>query len=136
MVPRLSILLVDDNHFDRELARWALASLLSPPTPLAITEAATWDEARVTLDAGGVDLVLLDFHLPGRTGLDVLDELRGRPDRPPVIMMTGRDDIETVAETLRAGADDYVRKGIDWAPELCRATRRAIAAVRRSAGSA
>ncbi|TMA67178.1 MAG: response regulator [Deltaproteobacteria bacterium] len=39
--------------------------------------------------AGGFDLLLLDYHLPGLTGLGVLRELRGGA-HPPVIMMTGQ----------------------------------------------
>jgi PleD family two-component response regulator len=117
----VSILVVDDNRFDRELTRWALTRLAFP---CCIQEASSWEVARPIVDAGGVDLVLLDHNLPGTTGLEALAELRTRDARPVVVMLTGDDDADAVAATLRAGAHDCVVKSVDWGPTLARAVER------------
>jgi two-component system KDP operon response regulator KdpE len=56
------------------------------------------------------DLVVLDMRLPGRSGLDVLRNLRARGFERPVLVLTAQDAIDAKVETLRAGADDYVTK--------------------------
>ncbi len=78
MARPLSILLVDDNRFDRELAGWALHAFMTPAP--VIREAESWDEARPILEAGGVDVVLLDFNLPRMNGLEVLHEAGELPE--------------------------------------------------------
>ena len=118
-------LLIDDNPFDRELACRALRGLPVPPGPVELASAGDWAEALPHLEAGGFDLMLLDYHLPGLMGLDILRELQGQA-HPPVIMMTGQDDIATAVETLRAGAADYVPKTADWGPALCLAVERVL----------
>jgi len=128
MATALSILLVDDNKFDRELAAWALRSYVMPSPRLL--EAESWDAASPMLAAGGVDLLLLDFNLPRMSGLDILHELAGRPHRPPVVMLTGQEDVATAVATLRAGAQDYVVKSLDWGPVLGRTVERVIDRVR------
>ena len=125
----IRILLIDDNPFDRELVRRGLRGLPTPPGPVELVGAGEWGEALPHLEAGGLDLLLLDYHLPGLTGLDVLRELRGRV-HPPIIMMTGQDDIATAVETLRAGASDYVPKSADSGPSLCLAVERVLERVR------
>ena len=59
---------------------------------------------------GDFDLVLLDVMLPGRSGLDVLAEIRRRRPELPVIMLTALGQKEDVVEGLDRGADDYVTK--------------------------
>jgi len=125
----IRILLIDDNPFDRELVRRGLRGLATPPGPVELVGAGEWAEARPHLEAGGFDLLLLDYHLPGLTGLDVLRELRGHA-HPPVIMLTGQDDVATAVETLRAGASDYVSKSADPGPGLCLAVERVLERVR------
>ncbi len=89
----LRILVIDDNVHDRELTERALRKLAPPLGPPETVGVADWHEAERAVDAG-FDLVLLDHHLPTRTGLEVLRELRGRI-HPPVIMMTGQNDVAT-----------------------------------------
>ena len=57
-----------------------------------------------------VDLVLLDLLLPGRQGLDVLEDLRAAKPRLPVIAVTALDDTGSRVSGLDAGADDYITK--------------------------
>ncbi|HLN48885.1 MAG TPA: response regulator transcription factor [Steroidobacteraceae bacterium] len=76
------------------------------------------------------DIVLLDLGLPGRGGLEVLRELRGRGDSTPVIIVTARDDIRNRIEGLDAGADDYIIKPFD----LDEIAARMRSVLRRAAG--
>jgi DNA-binding response OmpR family regulator len=57
-----------------------------------------------------VDLVLLDLLLPGRQGLDVLEDIRAAKPRLPVIAVTALDDTGSRVSGLDAGADDYITK--------------------------
>ena len=123
------ILLIDDSPVDRELARRALARLSAPPGPVELVGAGDWPEAVRHLEAAAFDLLVLDFNLPGVSGLDILRELATRP-HPPVIMMTGQDDVTTAVETLRAGACDYVPKSADAGPTLCLTVERVLERVR------
>lgn len=56
------------------------------------------------------DLVLLDVRMPGRSGWDLLTEMRERGDQTPVIFVTGVASAEERAHGLRLGADDYLAK--------------------------
>ncbi len=125
----IRILLIEDNEVDRELAARALASLAVPPGPAALTSAGSWAEAEPLLAAESFDLLLLDFNLPDRTGLEILHALPATT-RPPVVMLTGQGDLATAVETLRAGAYDYVPKSVDSGPALRLAVERVLERVR------
>lgn len=73
----------------------------------AVDDGARADEA---LRAGGYDLVVLDWMLPGVSGIEVLRRARGRGDPTPVLMLTARGAEDDVVAALEAGADDYVTK--------------------------
>lgn len=64
------------------------------------------------IEAGGVDLVLLDIRLPGMDGLDLCREVRAWEDRPyiPIIMVTGEAGAIRQSRGFAAGADDYIVK--------------------------
>jgi len=55
-------------------------------------------------------LVVLDILLPGRSGLDVLRELRAAGDRVPVLMLTAKGEVVDRVVGLELGADDYLAK--------------------------
>lgn len=86
--------------------------------------------AAEALRTASFDIVLLDLGLPGRDGLEVLRELRGRGDSTPVIIVTARDDIRNRIEGLDAGADDYIIKPFD----LDEIAARMRSVLRRAAG--
>jgi two-component sensor histidine kinase len=70
--------------------------------------ATTGDEGLDTIRKGGIDIIALDHHMPGRTGLDVLPDIRALPDAPPVVYVTGSEDSRVAVAALKAGAVDYV----------------------------
>ncbi|MBX9741000.1 MAG: response regulator [Beijerinckiaceae bacterium] len=64
------------------------------------------------IQAGGIDLVALDHHMPGHTGLEILPLIRELPDAPPVVYVTGSEDSRVAVAALKAGAIDYVWKDV------------------------
>jgi len=58
------------------------------------------------------ELILLDVMLPGESGIEILHELKSRPEtmRLPVIMITAKDGEEDIVDGLETGADDYIAK--------------------------
>jgi two-component system copper resistance phosphate regulon response regulator CusR len=66
------------------------------------------------------DLVVLDMRLPGRSGLDVLRNLRAKGFERPVLVLTAQDAVDAKVQTLRAGADDYVTKPFAFEELLAR----------------
>ncbi|NJK69530.1 MAG: response regulator transcription factor [Microcoleus sp. CSU_2_2] len=59
---------------------------------------------------GEFDLMILDLGLPGKDGLQILEELRGQGELLPIIILSGRDDIQTKVAGFEGGADDYLTK--------------------------
>ena len=74
----------------------------------------------VAQKAGRIDAVLLDVMLPGKSGFDVVGELRAASLYVPVLMMTARGRPEDVLHGLEAGADDYLAKPFDLSILLAR----------------
>jgi two-component system response regulator QseB len=77
-------------------------------------------------------LLVLDLGLPGKSGLDVLRELRAGGNDLPVLIVTAHDAVEDRVEGLNAGADDYLVKPF----ALAELTARIRALLRRRAGHA
>ena len=56
------------------------------------------------------DLLVLDLKLVGQHGFEVLQQMRGRGERMPVVILTARDDVRDKVQAFDGGADDYVTK--------------------------
>jgi DNA-binding NtrC family response regulator len=67
-------------------------------------------EALKAITAGGVDLIVSDYRMPGITGLEFLAMLRGEGFDIPLIMLTGFGSIENAVAAIKAGAIDYLTK--------------------------
>jgi DNA-binding response OmpR family regulator len=61
-------------------------------------------------ESGEFDLLVLDIGLPVLDGFEVLQRLRRRPDRLPVVILTARDSVADTVAGLEGGADDYLAK--------------------------
>jgi two-component system copper resistance phosphate regulon response regulator CusR len=66
------------------------------------------------------DIIVLDLRLPGRSGQQVLRNLRARGFEKPVLVLTAQDAVDAKVDTLRAGADDYVTKPFAFEELLAR----------------
>ena len=102
----LRLLLVEDDAIDRmAFERFVDKECL----PYEVTMAPSMAEARECLERDSFDVVLTDYHLGERTGVELLElELD-----VPVIVITGAGDEETAVRAMRAGAYDYLVKDID-----------------------
>jgi DNA-binding response OmpR family regulator len=67
-----------------------------------------------------IDVMLIDVMLPGCDGFSVVEQLREREDRTPVLMLTARGRSEDVLRGFAAGADDYLPKPFDLSILLAR----------------
>ncbi len=72
------------------------------------------------LNAEPFDLVVLDWMLPGRDGIELLRTLRARGSKTPVLLLTARDAVEDRVLGLESGADDYLVKPFAFAELLAR----------------
>jgi DNA-binding response OmpR family regulator len=106
MVPGMSsILVVDDEPHIREIVGSYLVR-----EGHEIRYAGDGDAALAAAMEREPDLIVLDVMLPGRSGFDVLRELRAAGRRSAVILLTARDDVIDRVAGLEIGADDYVTK--------------------------
>ena len=78
------------------------------------------------LRAGGIDVVALDHHMPGQSGLELLPAIAVLDDAPPVVYVTGEAEGRIAVAALKAGASDYVVKEVDG--EFLTLLRSALAA--------
>lgn len=109
-----SILAVEDEE--------ALSALLEynlEQEGFTVQVATDGDEAMVALDEERPDLVLLDWMLPGLSGIEICRRIRARPELRdmPIIMLTARGEEADRIRGLNTGADDYLTKPFSL-PEL------------------
>ncbi|MGH9550470.1 MAG: response regulator transcription factor [Terriglobales bacterium] len=119
------ILLVED---DQQLAA-AIVDALSPERHV-IERAYDGLSAEYALNQDEFDLILLDWDLPRKSGIELLVDFRARGKNTPIIMLTGKASIDEKEDGLYSGADDYVTKPFDMR-EL---TARIAAVIRRYSG--
>ena len=121
---QLAVLLVDDDEVDRSAVRRALRR---GGVDARITEATDFTSARTTLlGSGEFDVVLLDFGLPGGDGLELLREARGNGLDTPVIVLTGQGDEALAVQLMKAGASDYLPKGLLTTERLAQSVRQVL----------
>jgi DNA-binding NtrC family response regulator len=120
----LRLLILDDD----ELLRRTLARRFEK-RDLAVTEAASGEEALVQAARSRFDVALLDMHLPRMSGIDVLDRLKESQPELEAIMLTAHGSIETAVEAMKRGAYDYLTKPFHL-PELEALVQKAYEKVR------
>jgi DNA-binding NtrC family response regulator len=118
-----SILLVDDE----EKILKTLGRALRDDSHEVVTAANAKDAQRLLAERS-FDLLVIDFLMGDRTGLDVIRELAGstpEAERPAVVMMTAHGSIESAVEAMKLGARDYLQKPFE-VEELLVLARRAL----------
>jgi len=101
----MRILIVED---DRKVASFLEKGLREDG--YAVDVAHDGDDGAVKAHVHDYDLLLLDVMLPGKTGLEILRDVRSRGSATPVLLLTARDATDDVVRGLDLGADDYLTK--------------------------
>lgn len=109
---RMNVLIMEDEKKIASAIRDCLASAGYHPTV-----AESGDAGILLLEKEKYDAIVLDWMLPGRDGIEVLEWLSRRVTKPPVLLLTAKDAIEDRVKGLDSGADDYLVKPFAF-PEL------------------
>ncbi len=124
--PRMGLVLIVD---DEAAIRESLQTLLEMEA-FETETAASGEECLVRIAERPFDLILLDFALPERNGLEVLREIRDRDPELPVIMVTAYGTVENAVKAMQAGASNFIQK--PWDNEKLVADVRAAVGRRRA----
>ena len=103
-------LVVDDSRVIRKVARRILEDL-----GFEVAEAVDGTDALAWCATAMPHAIVLDWNMPGMSGLEVLERLRQAPDgdTPRVVFCSVENDLEHIRAALDAGADEYVMKPFD-----------------------
>jgi signal transduction histidine kinase len=126
----LRVLMVDDSPSDRLAVRRALER--DPDSAWELESVTSAEDALGRLAAAPPDVMLVDYHLPGMTGLGLLRELQARHpgSAPAMVMLTGSGSERVAVDAMKAGAQDYLIKDAYSADRLRRSLRGAVDTVR------
>jgi signal transduction histidine kinase len=105
------ILIVDDDDILRALMRASLEN-----EGFSVLEASSGEEACEITASRTLGLIVVDVVMPGMDGYALCRMLRSRPETAfvPILMATGRDDVESVEAAYVAGATDFIAKPLNW----------------------
>ncbi len=134
MFPAMRILIIED---DEKTAQALATGLAKEGFSAAVSR--TGEDGFYRLNAEPFDLVVLDWMLPGRNGVEILKTLRAQKRQVPVLLLTARDSVADRVHGLESGADDYVVKPFAFAEVVARIRtllRRAASAEPRRKGHA
>ena len=103
-------LVVDDSKVVRMVARKILEEL-----DFEVSEAADGQQALQVCQAGMPEVILLDWNMPVKSGIEFLKELRASAggDSPLVVFCTTENDMTHIREAMGAGANEYIMKPFD-----------------------
>ena len=107
-----------------------IARSLRESAGYAVDIANDGDEGLFMVESNPYDAVLLDLMLPRMNGLELLQRMRRSQQHTPVLVVTARDEKESIVALLNAGADDYLTKPFDLGELLARTK----AVIRRGKG--
>jgi two-component system response regulator FixJ len=110
---------------DDDAVRDSLVALLAS-AGLAVRSYAAAEAFLDALDHLSGGCVVTDVQMPGMTGLQLLDRLKGRTGEFPVIVLTGQADVRMAVEALKNGASDFIEKPFE-SDALLAAVQRALA---------
>lgn len=122
----MRVLVIED---ERRLAQ-NVARSLREAAGFAVDLAYEGEDGLFMAEANPYDLIILDLMLPVIDGLQVLGRLRRDGHHVPVLVLTARDEKESIVKLLNSGADDYLSKPFDLGELIARAK----AIIRRGKG--
>jgi two-component system chemotaxis response regulator CheY len=101
-----NVLVADDSGTMRKIIIRSLNALGIQ----SVTEAADGNQAVSMFSPGKFDLVLTDWNMPGKTGVEVIKEIRAMDAKVPIVMITTEAEKSRVVTAIQAGVTDYVVK--------------------------
>ena len=106
----MSCLVVDDSRVIRRFARQIVEDL-----KFACREAEDGERALDECVSDMPDAILLDWNMPGMSGIECLKEIRAMPhgSHPKIVLCTTNSEIEHIMQALEEGADEYIMKPFD-----------------------
>jgi DNA-binding NarL/FixJ family response regulator len=117
-------ILIADDH---AIVRKGLVQILADgPDKVTVDEAGSGEEALDKVRDNDYHLVLLDISMPGKSGLEVLRELKSDNPGLPVLMLSIHPEEQYAVRALRSGASGYLTKG-SAADELLEAIKKVLA---------
>jgi two-component system, OmpR family, response regulator CpxR len=105
---KMRVLLVDDEQQFVDILAQRLEA-----RGLMVATAYNGDEALARLKESEADVILLDVLMPGRSGIDILREIKQARPLTEVILLTGHATVETAIEGMKLGAYDYLMKPME-----------------------
>lgn len=127
----LRLLVADDHEVVRKGLVKVLAEILQP---IKVDEAKDGQEAMSKVLKGDYDLVVLDIKMPGKSGLDVLKEIKQHRPKMPILILSMHPEEQFAIRAMRAGASGYLTKECAG-DELVLAIRKALKGERYISGS-
>lgn len=103
----IRVVIVDDHEIVR---RGIHTTLASDPAIMIVGEAARSEEVLGLLDAHPCDVLVLDISLPGRGGMEVLNDVRRQAPNVKVLILSSHDESQYAVRAVRAGAAGYLVK--------------------------
>jgi len=105
------ILYIEDHPLNAEILRHIARKLWG----IEIDIAPTAEEGFIKLASGNYDLIYMDIHLPGMTGLEAISHIKSSNTlpSPPIIAVTADASPSTQEEVKKAGGDGFIAKPID-----------------------
>ena len=108
----MKLLIVDDSLMNLMMVEGHVKAMKLVDQVLLCSEPAN---ATQLIESEGVDIVFLDIVMPGKSGLDVLREIRQKPalDDVQIIMLTSKSDAAYFKQSFELGANDFLKKPVD-----------------------
>jgi len=125
-----NILIIDDNQDDIELCKRALLKI--SPCHYQVTSAYSPTQGLSLVASEDVDCVIIDFHFPSMSGIELLAKIKGLKPYLPVVVLTGQSDERVVVKLLKNGAQDYLNKKQITAENLKHILQDAITATEKA----
>ena len=107
MRQKYNILLIEDNLDDAKIISRYFEKY---GDNFNLVHTVSGEEGLKLIEENFYDVIFLDLKLPGIDGLRLLEEIKAREIRTPVVMLTGSDDRTTAVEAMKLGASDYIVK--------------------------
>jgi DNA-binding NtrC family response regulator len=111
---KLDILIAEDERAQREMLSGFLAKVGHH-----VVVAANGEEALAQVKLHTLDLAIVDYKMPGLTGLDVLKKAKSLNPQLDIVILTAFGTVDTAVEAMKAGAADYLSKPVDLEELLC-----------------